>query len=240
MKDCKEEFPIIGIQEFGKKSPNQTILYHELFGLQHIEYPHKHDFFILNLFLKGKGEHFIDFKKYQIKDHQLHLLFPGQVHEWNMDETTEGYQLMISNERLEEMMPYFNHPKILYQTQPVIDLKNYELNSLLSAVLYIREDLIQEKIQWEIVKKRTELIALMISHAAEQVFGDFKKLNEHPLLAKFYDLIDTHFNTQRSVSFYADYLNITANYLNILCRKNLNISASELIQNRILLEAKRL
>jgi AraC-like DNA-binding protein len=64
--------------------------------------------------------------------------------------------------------------------------------------------------------------------------------HSNPIISKFLNLIDEHFRTERSVSFYADKLNISANYLNIVCKKNLNASASSLIQDRILLEAKRL
>jgi hypothetical protein len=71
-----DHFPILGIQEF---SENQlkgcNLLFNELYGARSIDDPHKHDFFIINLFEHGVGSHTIDFTEYQVKDHQIHLVF---------------------------------------------------------------------------------------------------------------------------------------------------------------------
>jgi AraC-like DNA-binding protein len=56
----------------------------------------------------------------------------------------------------------------------------------------------------------------------------------------FQKLIDKHFNQNKSVSFYAGELNITPNYLNMLCKKQFGRSAGEMITSRLILEAKRL
>ncbi|MBN9385320.1 MAG: helix-turn-helix domain-containing protein [Chitinophagaceae bacterium] len=53
-------------------------------------------------------------------------------------------------------------------------------------------------------------------------------------------LIDKYFKEQKFVAFYAEKLHISANYLNILCKRNLKISATKLIHQRVCLEAKRL
>ena len=43
-------------------------------------------------------------------------------------------------------------------------------------------------------------------------------------------LIQEHCMTEREVQFYAQQLNITAKYLNYICKQNTDISASEWIQ----------
>ena len=53
-------------------------------------------------------------------------------------------------------------------------------------------------------------------------------------------MIDRFFNEESSVHFYADKLNITPNYLNILSQRYLKIPASDVIKQRTILEAKRL
>jgi AraC family transcriptional activator of pobA len=99
-----DHFPILGIQEF---SDNQLkgchLLFNELKGERSIDDPHKHDFFIINLFEQGKGSHTIDFTEYEVGNYQIHLVFPDQVHQWVIEKETVGYQLMISRDWLEEM-----------------------------------------------------------------------------------------------------------------------------------------
>ena len=53
-------------------------------------------------------------------------------------------------------------------------------------------------------------------------------------------LLNQHFRTHRSVQHYADLLHVSPNHLNALCRRQLGKTASALIQERVLVEARRL
>ena len=67
-----------------------------------------------------------------------------------------------------------------------------------------------------------------------------KLLLTEKIIKNFNLLIDRYFNTESSVHFYADKLNITPNYLNILSQRYLKIPAGDVIKERTILEAKRL
>lgn len=64
--------------------------------------------------------------------------------------------------------------------------------------------------------------------------------NANSITHMFQSLLEKHFRRHKTVSFYAEKLCITPNYLGIICRKNLNMSALEVIQQRVLHEAKQL
>lgn len=236
-----DHFPILGIQEF---SENQLqgchLLFNELHGERSIDEPHKHDFFIINLFEHGKGSHTIDFTEHEVGDRQIHLVFPDQVHQWVIEKETVGYQLMISRDWFESFLPSLRFSASYYQNHPVIHLSKETFEIFLYEFQAIQKELGEKNIFWEVIQKRSELIGLLVSQSVEGVFKDFEMYHSNPIISKFLQLIDEHFRTERSVSFYAEKLNISANYLNIVCKKNLNSSASSLIQDRILLEAKRL
>ncbi len=241
MSQPSDYFPILGIHEFAEKqSQGCDLLFNELSGARSIDEPHKHDFFIINLFEKGKGNHIIDFVEYQVGDHQIHLVFPDQVHQWTIEKETVAYQLMISREWYENFLPALRFSSSYYFQHPAFTVSEEIYQLLLHEFQAIKKELHEEKTFWEVIKKRSELIGLLISKSVEGAFKDFEVYNSNPIISKFLNLIDEHFKTERSVSFYADKLSISANYLNIVCKKNLNSSASSLIQDRILLEAKRL
>ena len=233
-------FPILGIHEFAEKSQSCNLLFNELHGERRIDKPHKHDFFIINLFETGKGVHIIDFVEYQVENHQIHLVFPDQVHQWTIEKETIGYQLMISREWYENFLPAMRFSASYYFQHPAFTVSDEIYELLLHEFQAIQKELHEENIFWEVIQKRSELIGLLVSKSMEGAFKDFEVYHSNPIISKFLNLIDIHFKTERSVSFYAEKLNISANYLNIVCRKNLNSSASSFIQDRILLEAKRL
>lgn len=234
--------PVIGIQEFrkGQLAGREKLLFNELHGERHIDKPHKHDFFIIVLFERAKGVHNIDFRDHQIGNRQIHVLFPGQVHKWDIEANTTGYQLMVHRIFFERFAPYFRFSFTNYMNHPVIPLTGSSFRLLKYEFDAIRDELEAGDSLHEIISARAAVIAAIVSKAAENIFTGFKIYQSNPRLAKFNRLIDQFFKEEKLVAFYASKLNISANYLNILCKKNLKISATQLIRQRVLLEAKRL
>ncbi|MBK8883279.1 MAG: helix-turn-helix domain-containing protein [Bacteroidales bacterium] len=74
------------------------------------------------------------------------------------------------------------------------------------------------------------------------MFSDklFESRRKKQLLNEFRKLVNIRFVTLRSVKVYARELNITPNYLNALCQEFFIKTAGEIIDERIILEAKRM
>ncbi|NIG53851.1 helix-turn-helix transcriptional regulator [Chitinophaga sp. Cy-1792] len=234
--------PVLGLHEFrkGQLAGSPEFLFNELHGERHIDRPHKHDFFIINLFETAKGIHSIDFHDYPIGNKQVHVLFPGQVHTWSIKPKTTGYQLMIQQSFFERFAPFFRFSFSNYMNHPVISLSNECFKLLKYEFDAIRAELNSASPVQEIISARAAVIAAIISKEAEHVFTDLKVFQSNPRLANFKLLIDKCYKQEKGVGFYAAKLHISANYLNILCKNNLHVSATTLIQQRVLLEAKRL
>jgi AraC-like DNA-binding protein len=238
----QDSVPIISIQSFrkGQLAGRDELLFNELHGERHIDKPHKHDFFVIILFDKASGIHNIDSKDYPIDDKEIHILFPGQMHKWQINDGTIGYQLMTERSFFEQFAPYFRFSFTNYQNHPVIKLSDEAFSKLMYEFNAIKEELKSENSLVHLINARAAVIAAIVSKEAEQVFTEFKVYQSNPRLAKFNMLIDEFYKEEKSVIFYADKLHISANYLNILCKKHLKVSATQLIQQRIIIEAKRL
>ena len=238
----QDSVPIISIQSFrkGQLAGRDELLFNELHGERHIDKPHKHDFFVIILFDKASGTHNIDSKDYPIDDKEIHILFPGQMHKWQINDGTIGYQLMTERSFFEQFAPYFRFSFTNYQNHPVIKLSDEAFSKLMYEFNAIKEELKSENSLVHLINARAAVIAAIVSKEAEQVFTEFKVYQSNPRLAKFNMLIDEFYKEEKSVVFYAEKLHISANYLNILCKKHLKVSATQLIQQRIIIEAKRL
>ena len=238
----QDSVPIISIQSFrkGQLAGRDELLFNELHGERHIDKPHKHDFFVIILFDKASGMHNIDWKDYPIDDKEIHILFPGQMHKWQINDGTIGYQLMTERSFFEQFAPYFRFSFTNYQNHPVIKLSDEAFSKLMYEFNAIKEELKSENSLVHLINARAAVIAAIVSKEAEQVFTEFKVYQSNPRLAKFNMLIDEFYKEEKSVVFYAEKLHISANYLNILCKKHLKVSATQLIQQRIIIESKRL
>lgn len=238
----QDSIPIISIKSFrkGQLAGRDELLFNELHGERHIDKPHKHDFFVIILFDKASGTHNIDSKDYPIDNKEIHILFPGQMHKWQINDGTIGYQLMTERSFFEQFAPYFRFSFTNYQNHPVIKLSDEAFSKLMYEFNAIKEELKSENSLVHLINARAAVIAAIVSKEAEQIFTEFKVYQSNPRLAKFNMLIDEFYKEEKSVVFYAEKLHISANYLNILCKKHLKVSATQLIQQRIIIEAKRL
>lgn len=64
--------------------------------------------------------------------------------------------------------------------------------------------------------------------------------NRDEKIRRFETLLEAHYSSHKTPSFYATQLHITTNYLNKLCREFRHISSGELIRKRVTIEAQRL
>jgi AraC family transcriptional activator of pobA len=59
---------------------------------------HRHGYWTLFVFLKGKGRHVIDFKEVEIKPGSIHLVLPGQIHALHGGKNFLANALMFTEE----------------------------------------------------------------------------------------------------------------------------------------------
>jgi AraC-like DNA-binding protein len=157
-----------------------------------------------------------------------------------MADPTYALQLMISRRWFESLLPALRFPISYYLKHLVIDLSTTNFQSLLTEFKAIANDLQDGEILWELIYARVKVITFLISKIVQDNYDDYEQYQANPIMAKFVQLIDEWYKSEKSVAFYAEKLNISANYLNVLSNRVLQKSASFLIQERVLLEAKRL
>jgi len=235
-KKLKNYAPAVKNAEFERKD---YVIYHEFDSGQNIEFP-KDDSFVLLLFESGSGTHRIDAADYAIKPRQVQMVSPGQVHHWQFGPDVKGKELIINRALTETFSSklQYSFTQFIQHALLNLDVKTFkQLNSEFSAV---KTELNSRAVFTELVDARCRLIALMVTLWAKNKFGDIIAYHSNPLSYKFHSLVERHYRTQKSVSFYANQLCVTSNYLGIICRKQFHMSALEMIQQRVLLEAKRL
>jgi len=213
----------------------------------HFYKPHSHDFFLCVLFTKAYGIHEIDFNTYDVKDGSVFFLKPGQTHYWKFDELPEGYiffhtqdfyELHFSKSKLEQFPFYSSH-----KNTPSLNLTSSQTK--LSASRF--QDINTEYDQ-DFPCKKQKLASLLntiyIDLARYYVESEPKEDKpSHTYLETLRSLekaISSHYKTEKSARFYANYLNMTTKHLNRITKSTLDKTTTDLITERVLLESKRL
>lgn len=201
------------------------------------------DSYVFLLFEKSSGTHTIDFEVHEQKGMQLHLSFPSQLHSWNSGTDTVGQKLIVNKGFIDEARCCPRISSLLPNSYPVIDMDQELFNKLASEFYAIEDDLliVQPSLRWEMVKQRLQIILILINSLIEDRHKNGITSNKfNNKLVQFRTLLEKNFKNYKSVSFYAKKLYMSPNYLNILCKRHLGLTAKELIGQRLVLEAKRL
>ena len=208
--------------------------------------PHKHDFFFVALCTKGKGVHTIDFKNYEIQPGSLFVFSPGQTHSWVLSDDAEGYIFFHTKDFFDMnflAMKIKDYPFYcsIYNA-PLINLKDQPLRQAKE----IFEHIVDEYTHTYLMKfqKIYVLLGLLYVNLSrsylpqEQI--DKQNLNYLARLRELEDLVEANYKTVKSAGEYADMMHISEKHLNRICKECINKTTTDMIMDRIMLEAKRL
>ncbi|MDZ4714805.1 MAG: helix-turn-helix transcriptional regulator [Cytophagales bacterium] len=211
--------------------------------IEHLRASHRHHFYTFILVTGGGGSHAIDFQKHDLVPGRLFLIGPGQVHAWIEFRKVKGFVVLFTDTYMalskgRKMMSAW--PLFRPNQESYYDLSAKELTRWTEEFLYIEEEVSRAD---EFTRDATfySLSSLLV-RATRLSLGKLGKRQPagHDFLFAFQELIEENYLKWKTPRKYAEKMNMTANYLNTLCKKKSGKSAGELIRQRILLEAKRL
>jgi len=197
----------------------------------------RHSFFLLE---SGTVTIEIDFQKFEIKAPSVVYMHPDQVHRILKLENMKVSSLAINNESLNP--EYLKLLEGLTPAKPLI-LEQETFSIITEAVsLCIKfSERKNDKLYHSLLKDSCNaLVALVISqYLAFAKSTD--KLTRFKLIANaFKSLLESNFISVKSPAAYAQQLNISTPYLNECVKNATGYSVSYHVQQRIILEAKRL
>lgn len=208
-------------------------LFHEL---------HRHDFFFIIALQKGGGSHEIDFTIYNVLGHSIFCMRPGQVHQLQLNAGSTGFVMEFNAE--------FYHPanKLAAQRLRKASNKNYckleikrfeKLYAILTNIF--EEYTAREEGFQDVIKANLDIF--FIEFVRQSTNPNSPSININPYaqsrLEEFLELVETHIATHKKISRYTDLMNLSAYQLNEITKETLGKTASELINEYIVLEAKR-
>ena len=209
-------------------------------GLQHDL--HRHDFYFILAIKKGSGLHEIDFIKHDVQDHSIFILRPGQVHRLQLKAGTTGFLL--------EFDPTYYQPKnrISDRRWKKATNKNYceveaarfgRLQALLAAI-------------FDEYNNKADGYAEAIKAGLDLFFIEYIRQSSNPnkvaeaessytqdRFEELLRLLETNISSKKNVSDYTALLNLSAYQLNSITKASVGKTVSELINEQIILEAKR-
>jgi AraC family transcriptional regulator, transcriptional activator of pobA len=201
--------------------------------------PHRHNgYFELIYLTAGEGVHVIDERRYTVEPPTLFVIRKDQVHCWDLTTPGEGYVLIVRKEFVdrrtdEDLRALFaaisKHPCLLLENARNVG----PLWEVLLEALPANRENIPEVAQWVL----KALLGVLLEKARPAVKPVRKPAG---LYEQFLQLLDEQANLKRTVQHYAGLLHTTPQNLNNTCRKRANRTATDVLEDFLLKEAKRL
>lgn len=201
---------------------------------------HRDDYHLFFIQEKGSTPVEIDFQKYQIQQLEVIYVHPDQVHQIGPFENITASFLAINNENLNS--EYLNLLKDIAPAKPL--LLNKETFALISKAVLLSIDLSErhsEKLYYSLLKNSCNtLVALIASQYLEQSKSTDMLSRLEVITKAFKASLNINFIKSKKPAEYAQILNISTAYLNECVKDTTGHSVSYHIQQRVILEGKRM
>lgn len=195
---------------------------------------HRHNFYELLFFTEtGAGEsHSIDFVDYPLQPDQIFLLRPGQVHTMKL-KGQKGFLFAIDPAYFERLSLHIeSYADYTFPDRLILPEEEAPAIRQIANLIYTEHEGLHRK------SLLNSYMHAFITHLL-LLYTDTRS-NQDIRVNKVLSLIDRHFIGERSTEFYAREINLSNKRLNELTKKAVGHTVKQLIDQRLLLEAKRM
>ncbi len=212
------------------------------------EIPHLHQFYSIFWLQHGQAVHATDFVEYVIEKDTILFVPPGLKHRMILDPTAGGFSILFNEEFVRynqknytplKEYELFNNPEFKSMVK-VEGADKDELNQVIE--LMIREVECPDTYTTDVVLNLLHLFLLKAIRLFETQYQPLQAQDNESdnfSIIRFKELIEENYIKEKSVSVYADQLNMSPACLNEVSKKTAGITAGEMIRNRVIDEAKQ-
>ena len=209
---------------------------------------HVHSFYEILWFQKGTGRHTVDFTDYQVKPGTIFFLSPGQIHHFDVRERYKGIAIKMCTDLLKSSSPdnlFLQYNSFhTYDSTPyyIIDEPSARELQTLVDEMEMESQRYGEFGNTELLKSLLCIFLVKIQRLGFRETG--LRLNNlkpsHQLFIQFRQLVEQEYTRLHTVQEYADRLNVALRTLSKCVGECSQRSPLTFINERIILEAKRM
>ena len=209
--------------------------------------PHRPDFYQIIWIQEGKATYEVDFNLINLTRNSLLFIPKNGVNLFDKNDIYEGRIIAFTDNffcKEQEDMNFLNTTILfhdLYEISHINSEPSNEIFSELFEFMYKEYNSSNDKFHYDILRNYLHLFLLQSEREKrKQGFKEIKPGADLSYLMLFKEVLEKRFKKYRSINRYASELSIPVNRLNKASFQTIGKSPKQLIDERILLEAKRL
>jgi AraC family transcriptional regulator, transcriptional activator of pobA len=207
--------------------------------------PHRHSYFEMVWVTLGAGICSIDLERHSVRNDTIYLIPPGHIHFLQTEEQAQGFVISFGQEfiHLESGLPTgVAQPELSKSDSSIFVVEDLneriDMQNILTCMK--KEFLTYSLLRPGIMSGWLRIFLSYLNGLSRQKIVKSDQSKNLELVKNFYSRLEKGFLKKKMVVEYANDLFISPNYLNEIVKRVSGFTASHHIQQRIILEAKRL
>lgn len=206
--------------------------------------PHQLKFYNFIFFTEGAGRHFVDFKWYPVQKNTLVYMTQNQINAFDFNDTLKGFCIIFTETFFVQALAHLPKDIVFRLFNPQLFSPLLQIPKTSDFMRFI-EHFETEYFSNKEGHRETILEALFVIlvSKAETIKQDqtfcIKDNLKVKRLHQFTELVERYYTHSRNAVFYAEKLNISYKHLNAISKELLGKTAKNLIDDYIILQAKR-
>ncbi|MEM9077532.1 MAG: AraC family transcriptional regulator [Bacteroidota bacterium] len=208
--------------------------------------PHSHSYNQIIWFFNGRAKHIVDFKVYDVNENTILFISKDQIHAFDENQDLDGWLLHFNESFFlhSDVDMFLKHNIFKNQENPCYAMQKAAIDTAKTYMQLILEELkhrnrfgFEENVRFLL---KSLLITLERAHQNDET-AKLEINNNHELqYLKFKELIEQHYKQGISVKDYSEKLFISSKTLTTITKEITGKLPTQIIHERVLLEAKRL
>lgn len=209
---------------------------------------HIHSFYQIIWFRKGTGVHYVDFKEYPVADNTMFFISPGQIHYFETGRQVEGVVIhfnesFLSDEGSSENVFLKYNVFNAFDASPYYLIRRENAGKLALLVNEMEEEICNEGLfaHSDLLKYLIKMLLIYVQRTGERGHGLPLCINNaaNRTFVRFRQSLEHHYRSMHTVKEYAAHLNVSTKTLTNCVYESSHSTPLALINDRIVLEAKR-
>jgi len=206
--------------------------------------PHRANFYKIFVITSGIGQHIIDFKKHNFRTGNFIFISKKQIQSYDFKPGNSGYIITFSEQYLKEVvrvkkqlsdMWLFNY----HFKSPIVQVVAKEQEYFVTIIERIFQEFKNKKSDHEIIQTLLNLLLLNSERIKKEELRECSNNEYRNIFFNFKNYVENNFFKTRNAKVCAKELNVSYKHLNNICKKLINKTAKQFIDDFIILEAKR-
>ena len=213
-----------------------------------LDVPHRHNYYTVLWSHNQSGKHRVDYQEFEMQSDDIYFISPGMVHQVIHTPDASATVILFTCDFLDQNAIGENFIQDLnlfseISFTPPIKIDKETATQLKGIVGQMQEAFDNDaQFRNEMIGAYLKLFLIACNKFAHPpVTDNIQAMQSGKIILKnFKDKLEQHFTEWKKVGDYAAALNLSPDYLNEAVKATIGKTAKEIIQQRIILEAKRL